>query len=137
LKIYKPFHTLNLHCGSMYEQIIEVLSFLGSTGDYSYLDRLGNAIDEISILEALRDAIRAYYTNCLDKRACMEYDRESRIGVLCPELKPEDLEQVVSQITAKLGKASRVEIIKLSRELALKAYAKIPEIREKLKCTTG
>jgi len=121
----------------MYEQIIEVLSFLGSTGDYSYLDRLGNAIDEISILEALRDAIRAYYTNCLDKRACIEYDRESKIGVLCPEFKPEDLEQVVSQITAKLGKASRVEIIKLSRELALKAYAKIPETRGKLKCPTG
>jgi len=121
----------------MYEHIIEVLSFLGATGDYSYLDRLGNAIDEISVLEALRDAIRAYYTNCLGERACVEYDRESKLGVLCPEFKPEELEQAVSQIAVKLSKASRVEIIKLSRELALKAYAKIPEARKRLVCKTG
>ncbi len=121
----------------MYEHVIEVLSFLGATGDYSYLDRLGNAIDEISVLEALRDAIRAYYTNCLRERVCIEYDRENKLGVLCPEFKSEELEQVISHITAKISKASRVEIIKLSRELALKAYAKIPETRKRLECKTG
>ena len=120
----------------MYEHIIQVLSFLGAIGDYSYLDRLGNAIDEISVLEALRDAIRAYYTNCLGKRACVEYNRENKLGVLCPEIKSEELEQAVSQITAKISKASRVEIIKMSREFALKAYAKIPETRKRLECKT-
>jgi len=121
----------------MLEALIEVLSFLGATGDYSYLDRLGNAIDEVSILEAIRDAIRAYYTNCLEKRECIEYNRKQKLGVLCPELKFEELERAISFITTKLSKSTRVEIIKLSRELALKAYSKIPDIRVKLECKIG
>ena len=118
-------------------ELIEVLSFMGATGDYSYLDRLGNAIDEISFLEALRDAIRAYYTNCLKERICVEYDRENKLGVLCPEIKPEKLEEAISHINEKLRGASRIDIVKISREIALKAYAKIGEIREKQSCKTG
>ncbi len=121
----------------MYDQIIEVLSFLGAIGDYSYLDRLGNAIDEASILEALRDAVRAYYTNCLNRPPCVEYDREKGLGIKCPQLKPEDLEKETSYITMNLSKASRIEIIKMSREIALKAYARIGDIREKGLCRIG
>jgi len=117
----------------MFEQILDLLSFLGALGDYSYIDRLGNAIDEITVLESLRDAIRAYYTNCLKDRRCIEYSKN--VGVLCPEISSEDLEKTISVISAKLATTSRVEIIRLSRELSLKAYARIPLIKEKYKCT--
>jgi CRISPR-associated protein Csa5 len=121
----------------VYERIIDILSFLGALGDYSYLDRLGNAIDEVSVLEALRDAIRAYYTNCLDVNKCKVYDRDQGVGVLCPEIKPEELEETVSQIVGKISRISRVELIKLSRELALRAYAKITDVRSKYMCKAG
>jgi CRISPR-associated protein Csa5 len=118
----------------MYERVIDILSFLGALGDYSYLDRLGNAIDEVSVLEALRDAIRAYYTNCLEGDRCKVYDRERGIGVLCPDIKPEELEETVSQVVSRISRISRVELIRLSRELALRAYAKIADVRSKYVC---
>lgn len=121
----------------MYERIIDILSFLGALGDYSYLDRLGNAIDEVSVLEALRDAIRAYYTNCLNVDKCKVYDRDKGVGVFCPEIKPEELEETVSQVVSKISRISRVELIKLSRELALRAYAKITDVRSKYMCKAG
>jgi len=121
------------------EVVIEVLSFLGALGDYSYLDRLGNAIDEVSVLEALRDAIRAYHTNCLEGKVCVEYDREKKLGVLCPDIKPEELASAVSQLADRISRAEirRVDLIRMSREIALKAYARIPEIRSKYECKTG
>jgi len=120
----------------MFDQVLNVLSFLGATGDYSYLDRLGNAIDEVSVLEALRDAIRAYYANCLDEQKCIEYDKEKKLGVKCLNLKSEEIEQEVSHMIARLSKLSRVDVIRLSRELALRAYAKVLEVRETMQCST-
>jgi len=116
----------------MYNEIVDLLSFLGALGDYSYIDRLGNAIDEVSVLEALRDAIRAYYTNCLGEDKCKEYEKGK--GVLCPDIKPEELEKRVSQLIDNISKASRVELIKLSRDLALRAYARIADMRSKYAC---
>jgi CRISPR-associated protein Csa5 len=118
----------------VYERIVDVLSFLGALGDYSYLDRLGNAIDEVSVLEALRDAIRAYYTNCLEGDKCRVYDREKGVGVLCPDIRPEELEETVSQVVGRISRISRVELIRLSRELALRAYARIADVRSKYAC---
>ncbi|MET1160251.1 MAG: hypothetical protein ABWW65_04765 [Thermoprotei archaeon] len=118
-----------------FSEIIEVLAFLGSIGDYSYIDRLGNAIDEITFMEAIKDSIRAYYTNCLEAPKCVEYDREKKLGVRCPDLKPDQLEKIINGILANVSKVSRAEIIKLARELALKAYARIPIMREQYRCT--
>lgn len=119
------------------EDITNLLAFLGALGDYSYIDRIGNAIDEVTLTESLRDAIRAFYTNCLQERKCVEYDREQKLGVLCPEISPGKLNEVIAWISSHISKATRVEIIKLSREIALKSYAKIPLIRIEYKCQTS
>ncbi|MEM1617381.1 hypothetical protein [Desulfurococcus sp.] len=117
-------------------EIVDILAFLGAVGDYGYIDRLGNAIDEVTFMEAVRDSIRAYYTNCLGEKKCVEYDREKKAGVLCPDLKPGQLEKIISSILDTISKASRVDVIKLSRKIALEAYAKIPGVRESQGCKT-
>ncbi|AFK51442.1 hypothetical protein TCELL_1019 [Thermogladius calderae 1633] len=119
----------------MYPEIIEILAFLGAIGDYSYIDRIGNAVDEVTLMESVRDAIRAYYTNCLGETKCVIYDKEKNLGVYCPSIDAESIDKAVSVMLAKLGKSTRVEMIKLSREIALKAYAEIPVVRDKLKCS--
>ncbi|AFL66899.1 hypothetical protein [Desulfurococcus amylolyticus] len=117
-------------------EIVDILAFLGALGDYGYIDRLGNAIDEVTFMEAIRDSIRAYYTNCLDEKKCVEYDKTRKAGVLCLDLKSDQLEKIVNSILDTISNVSKVDIIKLSRKIALEAYAKIPVVREKQGCKT-
>jgi len=112
-----------------FDQIIEVLAFLGATGDYSYIDRLGNSIDDVSILEAVRDALRAYYTLCVSP------SRHGETKVRCPDDKLLDgLSKAVDDLANYIAGKSRVEQVKLARELSLRAYARIPNyVKEKEK----
>lgn len=115
------------------EEVTKLLGFLGALKDYSYIDRVGNAIDEVTLLEALKDAIRAYHTRCIDQKdACIEYD--VGVGVKCPELRAEDLERAVA-IAISESRKSRIELSRFSRSVALRAYAAIPRIRLELNCT--
>jgi CRISPR-associated protein Csa5 len=102
--------------GIMYEPIIDILAYLGSQRDYSYIDRLGNAIDEISIMEAVRDAVRSFYTLCEKP--------ESN----CPSIDPQELEKSINALVATINTKPRDQIVKLARELSLKAYAKIKSL---------
>lgn len=121
------------------KEIVKLLGFLAATGDYSYVDKIGNAIDEVTLLDALKDALRAYQTYCAGrKEVCIEYGEGS--GISCPELEPDAVERAISEITAlaskvSRGEASRIELSRLSRELALRAYAIIPVLRRELACT--
>jgi len=115
------------------DEFVKLLGFLGALRDYSYIDRVGNAIDEVTLLEALKDAVRAYFTNCIDQKdACIQYD--AGVGVKCPEIQPEDLERAVA-IAIGESKKSRIDLSRFSRSMALKAYAAIPRIRLELSCT--
>lgn len=116
------------------EEIVELLGFLGALGNYGYIDRVGNAIDEATLLEALRDAIRAYLTfsECSNKEnRCVGIDEKT--GILCPDLDPEKLEKSIN-IVENLVKKSKVNLIRVSREIATRAYASIPRIKANV-CT--
>lgn len=118
----------------VFEPIIQVLAFLGVQKDYSYIDRLGNALDEVSILESVRDALRAYHATCGEKEECIEV-REG-VGIKCPNINWEELEKSINALAAMLSTKSRPEIVRLSRELATKAYATIPRFSsENYLCT--
>ncbi|MEZ0394292.1 MAG: hypothetical protein ABWK00_04530 [Desulfurococcaceae archaeon] len=118
---------------AMYEQIVQVLAFLGAQRDYSYIDRIGNAIDETTIMESVRDSLRAYYALCSEAGKCIDVGKGR--GIRCPELKKEDLERAVNSLAAMVGRGSRVDIIRLSREIAMKAYAAIPRfLSEEFAC---
>ncbi|MEM4958677.1 MAG: hypothetical protein QXX12_02250 [Nanopusillaceae archaeon] len=111
---------------------MEVLGFLGALKNYSYIDRLGNAVDEVTVEEALRDAIRAYLSQCGENpETCIEIDENQ--GVKCVELDPSALEQSVYVLLASIRK-SKIELLKTSRSIALEAYAAIPRIRKNQEC---
>ncbi|MEM4624505.1 MAG: hypothetical protein QXR24_03820 [Thermosphaera sp.] len=107
-------------------QIIEILAFLGAKKDYSYIDRLGNALDEISIMEAIRDAIRAYFALCRERPGSVDLD-EGRV-VMCPSITDAELERAVNMLASMLQNRPRTEIVKLARELSMRAYARIPSM---------
>lgn len=113
-------------------EVIHMLAFLGALRNYSYIDRIGNAIDEVTVEEALKDAIRAYISQCIESRQeCIEI--EENIGLKCPELSSENLERSIGIIVNEMKK-SKAELLKTSRTIALEAYASIPRIREEHKC---
>ena len=97
----------------MFEPIIDMLAFLGSQKDYSYIDRLGNALDEISILEAIRDAMRAFYATCGSE------------GTNCPQIDAQKLQDDVNILTSIIQNKPRFQVLQLARELSLKSYARI------------
>ena len=114
-------------------ELVNLLGFLGALKNYGYIDRVGNAIDELTISEALRDAIRAYITHCgEDVEKCIEISESE--GVKCLGLNPEELKRLVEIAIAEMKK-SKIEMLKFSRHLALRAYAAIPVIRIQQKCT--
>lgn len=118
-KIYKLGNLIVIE--NMYENIVKVLAFLGAMKDYSAIDRLGNAIDEVSFYEAIRDAIRAYNSYCREGVSKQE--------VPCPkDIDHQKLDEEINQISRILGSQDKLKVIQLSRELAVKSYAKIPLI---------
>ncbi|MEM0470454.1 MAG: hypothetical protein QXH02_03595 [Desulfurococcaceae archaeon] len=116
------------------KELVQMLGFLGALRNYGYIDRLGNAIDEITVEEALRDAIRAYLSQCGEnEETCVEIDEG--VGVKCIKLDPAALERSVDVLLARIRK-SKIELLKTSRSIALEAYTVIPDIRENRKCTS-
>lgn len=114
------------------KEVVELLAFLGAMRNYSYIDRVGNAIDEVSVEEALKDALRAYITQCIEgKQECIEV--EENIGIKCPDLKVENLEHLMGSILKEIQE-NKINLLKVSRRIALEAYAAIPRIRKEYAC---
>lgn len=126
----KVFRRLKQVTKSMYENIVKILAFLGAKRDYSAIDRLGNAIDEISFYEAIRDAIRAYNSYCKESGSGQQIQGESDQEIPCPQIDAQNLINEIDKINSVLAAQDKLKIIKLSRELAVKSYAKIPLLKE-------
>lgn len=107
----------------MFENIVEMLSFLGALREYNTIDRIGNAIDESSIYSAIKDALRAFHSYCRDRK-CVELDDKK---IRCPSIEAEELDRDVEQLFKVLiaNRDNKREIIKLAGELAARSYAKI------------
>jgi len=112
------------------DNLVKVLGFLGAMRDYSYVDRLSAALDEISVYETLKDAIRTYLSLCFSKQE-VELGEGERI--LCPQIDSERLETEVNEIISHVKGKPGGEIVKITRELTLQAYAAIPVLESKLK----
>lgn len=108
-------------------KLIEILGFLGAMRDYSYIDRLSGALDETGIYEALNDAIRAYLSLCQLGRKCWVEHKDKLYE--CPETSRDELEKNVETVLREIEGKSGAEIVRYSRQLAMRAYATIPKIR--------
>ncbi len=119
----------------MFDELIDILGFLGALGDYSYIDRLGNAIDESTMIESLKDAIRMYHTvlnRC--KNNCYEVNEGEYI--VCVRVEPDKLEESLNKLLAMIASKPRIGQVKLAREIATKSYARLLKIRN-TKCGGG
>lgn len=112
------------------DSVIDVLAFYAAVRNYGYVDRLANAIDEVTAYEALRDALRDFYSQCVDRRdKCVEVTQDLKI--LCPEIELGQLEKAVGEFLRRIrGKPGDV-IVRETREIALAALARKPKLMER------
>ena len=108
---------------SKLEPLIEILAFFSAMRNYGYIDRLSNSLDEVTAYEALKDAMRDYLSQCVDRRdKCVEVDRETKL--LCPDVNPDDLREAVNTFMAKIKDQPGDVIVKETRRLALMALSR-------------
>lgn len=112
------------------DPVLDVLAFYAATRNYGYVDRLANAIDEVTAYEAIRDALRDFYSQCVDRRdKCVEVTQDFR--VLCPEVELGQLERAVSEFLRRIGGKPGDVVVKETREIALAALARKPRLMER------
>jgi len=107
------------------DPIIEVLAFFASMRKYSYVDMLGNALDKVTALEAVSNAVRDFYSNCLDAPPVRRLEE----GVTCPRIDRDSLERSIEAFKAIVFKSSSGDLVRFVREIALSALARAPRFR--------
>lgn len=112
------------------DPLLDVLAFYAGTRNYGYIDRLANAIDEVTAYEAVRDALRDFYSQCVDRREkCVEVDEDLR--VLCPEVELGLLERAVTEFLRRVKDKPGDVVVRETREIALAALARKPKVMER------
>jgi len=108
-----------------------VLAFFSAMKNYGYVDRLGNALNEITAVEALKDAIRDFHSTCLDSPdKCVEVKMGSEaLKLKCPEIDVEELHKDLEEFITKLSGKSGDVIVKETRKLALRALASKEKVK--------
>jgi CRISPR-associated protein Csa5 len=119
----------------MYEELIRVLAFFAALRNYGYVDRLGNALDEITAIEAVKDAIRDFHSNCLDSaEKCVEAKVEGEeVKLKCPDISAEDLMRNLDRFVEDVKDKSGDVIVKVTRRIALAALAE-KEVLRGMRC---
>jgi len=105
-----------------YDLVVEMLGFLTATRDYSFVDRVGNALDNIVVMDAVKDALRAYLSLCVhsaDKRVEVSEGKY----IQCPELDPEELDKQVNALLNEVRELKGGELVKIARDLATRALS--------------
>ncbi|MCE4604207.1 MAG: hypothetical protein F7B20_04485 [Aeropyrum sp.] len=103
--------------GSYLDPLVEVLSYFVAKRNYGYVDILTNALDRITVLEAIINAIRDFEADCASGRPQSE-------DIRCPEIPPEKLSQSVEEFQSKIEGLSGAQLMELARSLSLRALAR-------------
>lgn len=112
------------------EPIVEVFAFYAATRNYGYIDRLANALDEVTAYEAVRDALRDFYSQCVDRQdKCIEVSESLKI--LCPEVELGELERAVRDFLKRIEGKPGDAIVRETREIALLALGRKPRLLER------
>ncbi|GAB6148790.1 hypothetical protein JCM10135_13320 [Stetteria hydrogenophila] len=102
----------------------DVLAFFAAMRNYGYLDIIGNALEEVTVLEALGNALRDFRSTCIDASAETKA-RLAREKVVCPNVKPEELENAVNAFIAIMKKrAENGTLVNFLREVYVESLAR-------------
>ncbi len=104
------------------DALVDVLAAFVAARRYSYVDRVGNSLEPLTALEALRDALRDFESSCRGG-GYLEEDRARGVCVRCPEVSPSDLERAVGEFE-RLARGNRRVFLGTTRGLALKALGR-------------
>ncbi|MCE4628243.1 MAG: hypothetical protein F7C34_03740 [Desulfurococcales archaeon] len=110
--------------------IADVLAYFAAKKRYAYVDMLGNALDNIIALEALKDAIRDFKSSCIDNPGS---DDEA----VCPSVRPEELERAGEILASTLARSDTKQLILVTREIAVKALARAPKFSRVSQSSSG
>lgn len=115
--------------------LVAVLAFFAALRDYGYVDRLGNSLDEVTALEAVKDAVRDFHTLCLDsEEKCVETKvGGEEIKLRCPEVTAERLAMDFDEFVRAIEGRSGSTIVRITRRIALEALAE-KELLRGTKC---
>ncbi len=107
------------------DPIIDILAFFAAMKSYGYLDALGNALERVTALEALGNALRDFLTTCINTTVEAKEKLEREEGVKCPTVNAKDLEKAMesfNKITIALEE--RGELVTFLREVYVKALSR-------------
>jgi len=107
--------------------IVDILAYFAAQKKYGYVDIIGNALDPLLAIDALRDAVRDFKSSCIDQQVPDE-------EVVCPRLNPWKIDEAVESVVdyiREVGENNRHEFLLLTRELAVKALARAPRFKRK------
>ena len=109
--------------------IVEILAAFAAARRYSYLDRVGNSLEPLTALEAIRDALRDFDSSC--RRGGLLYeDRDEGICVPCPKIDSEELKNSIGFFEAMTRRGKR-EFLELTRKLSIRALSRASEYKGK------
>jgi len=111
--------------GSPLDSIIDILAFFVATRNYSYVDILSNALDELTAREALINALRDYRSTC--PQPGMTVERRD-IKVRCPSVSHDTLEAAVRIVESRLREAG-ADLMTFTRSLSLNALARADKFK--------
>jgi len=103
--------------------IVNILAFFAAQKKYSYVDMIGNALDKLLAIDALKDAVRDFKSSCIDQAIPDE-------EVVCPNLDPKEIDYATRWVADKIRNADTHEFLLLTRELAVKALARAPRFKK-------
>ncbi|MCE4611273.1 MAG: hypothetical protein F7B17_04805 [Desulfurococcales archaeon] len=109
--------------------LVEVLAAFAAARNYSYVDRVGNSLELLTALEAIKDALRDLDSTC-NRDRYIERDEASNLCVPCPQVSSEDLRNAVNFIQAMAAKGRR-EFLEVTRKLATNALSRTGDYRKK------
>ncbi|MEZ0346152.1 MAG: hypothetical protein ABWK01_06350 [Infirmifilum sp.] len=105
------------------EPLVEILAFFSALRNYGYVDRLGNALDEVTAMEAVKDVLRDFHSQCVDRpQKCVEISEG--VSIPCPDIKVEALEEAASTFVSLVRGKPSDEVVRVTREIALEALAR-------------
>lgn len=108
---------------------MEVLAYFAANRNYSYVDGIANALDGLTAIEVLNNAVRDFISECIHKQRGGGSEREGKVS--CPGFSSEDLRRLAGELRdleEAISSARGGELVLFLRRLAGAAYSRSLEL---------